>query len=137
LKPQRGLTFMTVLILVAILGGVYWAATFGNAYWENQEVKSTLKEAANLCYHEREDSRIVIFITRKLHDMFDVQDGGGKKTMRIEFDPGDLRVERTASPKWVHIYLTYSRTVKTPLTGQERTVTFNDHAEADLSDVKW
>ena len=67
-----GLTFVTVLLLLGIAGGVYWVATFGSAYWENQEVKSTLKEAANLCYHERNDNTVRDFIVRKLHAQFDV-----------------------------------------------------------------
>ena len=136
MKPHRGLTFVTVLIIAALVGGVYWAATFGSAYWDNQEVKSDLKEAANLCYHEPDNAKVQAFIMRKLHAMFDVQEGG-KTTMRIDLDPADLRVERTTSPKWVHIYLTYSRVVRTPVLGTERNVTFADHADADLSDVKW
>jgi hypothetical protein len=136
LKPNRGLTFVTVLIILGVLGAVYWVTTFGSAYWDNQEVKSSLKEAANMCYHERDDAKVTAFVIRKLHGMFDVQENG-KTVLKIDFDPGDLRVERTTSPKWVHVYLTYSRTVRTPLTGQERSVTFVDHADADLSDVKW
>jgi hypothetical protein len=137
LKPHRGLTFITVLLIAALVGGVYWVATFGGAYWDNQEVKADMKEAANLCYHELDNSKIQSFMMRKLHSKFDAQQEGGKTAMVIDFDPADLRVERTASPKWVHIYLTYSRVVRTPLLGQERNVTFVDHAEADLSDVKW
>jgi hypothetical protein len=137
LRSQRGLTFVTVLMLLAVAGGIWWVATFGSAYWENQEVKSTLKEAANLCYHEQSDDRVRAFIERKLHAMFDVQGPSGKPRMAIDFDPGDLRVERTQSPKHVNIWLTYSRTVKTPIVDQERTVVFTDHADADLSDVKW
>ena len=136
MKPHRGLTFITVLLIAALVGAVYWVATFGAAYWDNQEVKSDLKEAANLCYHEPDNSKIQGFIMRKLHAKFDVQEGT-KQVMRIDFDPGDLRIERTTTPRWVHIYLTYGRTVRTPLLGQERSVTFVDHAEADLSDVKW
>jgi hypothetical protein len=128
---------MAVLIILAVLGGAYWTATFGSAYWDNQEVKSTLKEAANMCFHDRSDVNVTNFVMRKLHNMFDVQQGG-KMALSIDFDPADLRIERITTPKpWVHVYLTYSRTVKTPLTGQERTVTFVDHSEADLSEVKW
>jgi hypothetical protein len=137
LKPQRGLTFITVLLLLAVAAGIYWVTTFGGAYWENQEVKSALKEAANLCYHEPNDARIRESIVRRLHQMFDAPGEGGKTTLKIDFDPGDLRIERTENPKYVNIWLTYSRTVKTPFVEQERSVTFTDHAEQDLREVKW
>jgi hypothetical protein len=136
-KEQRGLTFVTLLLLLAIAGGVYWLVTFGPAYWENQEVKSTLKEAANLCYHERNDQKVRDFILRKLDQQFGVPGRAGKQQLSIDFDPADLRIERAESPKHVDIWLTYSRTVKTPFVDQERSVTFSDHADQDLTDVKW
>jgi hypothetical protein len=137
LKPQRGLTFVAVLFYLAIASGIWWVATFGPAYWENQEVKSTLHEAANLCYHERNDEEVRKFILKRLQSMFEVPGARGQSAMSIDLDPGDLRVERTQSPKHVNIWLTYSRTVKTPFINQERSVTFTDFAEQDLNDVKW
>ena len=133
-RGERGITFVTVLLLLAVLGGAYWVMTFGSAYWENQEVKTLLKEAANLSYHEKSDQRVREFILRRLQSQFP---GSGKQAMALDFDPGDLRIERTESPKHINIWLTYSRTVKTPFVDQERSVTFNDFAEQDLSDVKW
>jgi hypothetical protein len=135
-RRERGLTFISVLLLLGIAGGVFWLFTFGPAYWDNQEVKSTLKEAANLCYHEHSDSKVRDFILRKLGQQFGDPNQTGSK-LSIDLDPQDLRIERSESPKRVDIWLTYSRTVKTPFVDQERTVTFNDHADQDLSDVKW
>jgi len=139
LRRQRGLTFITVLMLVAFAAGVWWMLTFAPVYWENQEVKSMLKEAANLCYHEPSDEQVRIYIIKRLHGMFDLPGAkpGRPATMAIDFDPGDLRIERTQSPKHVNIWLTYNRTVKTPVVEQERSVTFADHVEQDLSEVKW
>jgi hypothetical protein len=141
LKPgrgrERGLTFVTLLIFVAIAAGILWILTFGSAYWDNQQVKSTLKEAANLCYHEPSDQRVREFILRKLDQQFGVVGAGGKHALAIDFDPQDLRIDRMQSPKHVDIWLTYSRTVMAPFVDQERTVTFSDHVEQDLSDVRW
>jgi hypothetical protein len=133
-RGERGITFISVLLLLAVLGGVYWVMTFGSAYWDNQEVKTTLKEAANLCYHEKNDQRVRDFILKRLQNQFP---GSGKQTMSIDLDPADLRIERSDSPKHVNIWLTYTRTVKTPFVDQERSVTFTDFADQDLTDVKW
>ena len=135
-RRERGLTFVSVLLLLAAAAGVFWLLTFGSAYWDNQEVKSMLKEAANLCYHEHNDKRVRDFIMRKLQQQFG-QPGQADGRLAIDLDPQDLRIERTDTPKHVDIWLTYSRTVKTPFVDQERTVTFSDHADQDLSDVKW
>jgi hypothetical protein len=139
LRRQRGLTFITVLMILAFAAGVWWMLTFAQAYWDNQEVKSLLHEAANLAYHEKDDRSVAAFITKRLHTMFDPPGTAPGKVgaMVIDFDPGDLRIERTQSPAHVNIWLTYSRTVKTPFVEQERSVTFTDHAEQDLTDVKW
>jgi hypothetical protein len=139
-RPHRGLTFITVLILLAISGGVYWLVAFAEVYWDNQEVKSVLVQGANLAYAEPDDAKVRVFIHRKLHEMFDTEvEERGRKTkgMKIELDPEDLRIERTKVPAYVHIWLTYQRSVKMPLTSQVRSITFIDHAEQDLSPVKW
>jgi hypothetical protein len=136
-RPQRGITFITVLLLLAVLGGVYWVMTFGSVYWENQEVKSILKEAGNLAYNERSDTIVHTFIERKLRERFQTGSDHGRPILAIDYDPADLRIERTDQPKFIHIWFTYSRTVKTPFTGSERQVTFADHIEQDLSPVKW
>jgi hypothetical protein len=58
--------------------------------------------------------------------------------MLIDVNREDLHIERTdGPPKFVNIWLTYYRTVTVPVIGQQRQVTFVDHAEQDLSPVKW
>jgi hypothetical protein len=124
-------------MLLAVLGGVYWVMTFGGVYWENFEVKRILKEAANFSYQEKNDQAVRNFIERKLKESFTVSLDNGKQVLALDYDPGDLRIERTRSPDFMNIWFTYNRTVKQPFTNQERQVTFNDHAELDLSPVKW
>jgi hypothetical protein len=136
-RPQRGLTFITVLLLVGVLAGIYWVMTFGSVYWENQEVKGILKEATNFAYHDKNDGSVKVFIMRKLKDRFQVGGTNDRPVLAIDYDPADLRIERTTAPEFINIWFTYQRTVKQPFTGQERQVVFNDHAEQDLSPVKW
>ena len=139
-RGHRGITFVTVLLFVGALAGVLWLVTYGEAYWENFEVKRVLKEAANMSYRERDDARIRAFVFNELHHVFDekVEDHGRVITeMRIDVEESDLRIERTQIPAFVHIWLTYSRDVQVPLLHQQRRVTFNEYAEQDLSPVKW
>ena len=139
-RNERGITFVTVLLFVGIAAAVIWAITYGQAYWENLEVKRVLREAANLSYREHDDERIRQYVFRELHHLFDekVDDHGRVITeMRIDVDEGDLRIERTQIPAAVNIWLTYSRDVEVPLLHRQRRVTFNEFASQDLSPVKW
>jgi hypothetical protein len=139
-RSDRGLTFVTVLLFAGALAAVVLAITYGQAYWENLEVKRVLKEAANLSYRESDDRRIREFVFNQLHHLFDqkVEDHGRVITeMRIDVDDSDLRIERTQIPQMMHIWLTYSRDVEVPVIHKQRRVTFNEYAEQDLSPVKW
>src|SRR3954453_13910633 len=139
-KSDLGVTFITVLMILAAVAGVFWCCTFAEAYWENFEVTRVLHEAANLSYPEGDDEKVKDFIFKELHHPFDekVEDHGHMiPEMRIDIDRGDVRIERTEIPHFVHIWVTYSRDVAVPLLNQQRRVTFNDYAEQDLSPVKW
>ncbi|HTO96506.1 MAG TPA: hypothetical protein VMK66_05625 [Myxococcales bacterium] len=138
-RSERGITFVTVLMFVGIAAAVVWLATYGPAYLENFEVRRVLKEAANMSY-KSDDRAVREFIFKELHHLFDqkVEDHGRVTTeMRIDVDDGDLRIERTQIPAFVHIWLTYSRDVEVPLLHKQKRVTFNDYASQDLSPVKW
>jgi hypothetical protein len=138
-RSDRGITFITVLIFVGIAAAVVWLATYGPAYVENFEVRHVLREAANMSY-KSDDHAVREFVFKELHHLFDqkVEDHGRVLTeMRIDVDDGDLRIERTQIPAYVHIWLTYSRDVEVPLVHKQRRVTFNVYASQDLSPVKW
>src|SRR5690242_6924145 len=139
-KADRGLTLVTVLMVVGLAAAALWVVGFGPAYVENFEVKQILSEAANFSYHEGNDERVKDFVFTRLHHLFDeeVEDHGRMVTeMRIAVDRDDLRIERTEVPRFVHIWLSYSRDVTVPVVNLERRMTFDDYAEQDLSPVKW
>jgi hypothetical protein len=136
----RGLTFVTVLIVLAAAAGIMWLLTYGGAYWENLEVKRVLTQAGNMCYREPRNEVIKTWIVNEMHHLFDEKQeryGSVETVMRVDFNPDDVRIERSEIPPEVNIWLSYSRVVTVPLLGQQREVTFNDHALQDLSPVKW
>jgi hypothetical protein len=127
-------------MFVGAIAAVLWLATYGEAYWENFEVKRVLKEAGNLAYRQPDDRAVRAFVFNELHHLFDqkVEDHGRVLTeMRIDVEEDDLRIEFTQVPAFVHIWLRYSRDVRVPLLHQQRRVTFNEYVEQDLSPVKW
>jgi hypothetical protein len=141
MREPRGITLVTVLIFLGLVGGVYCLFAFGQAYWDDFEVHGILRQAANECYRQPDDHAIRVFIERKMHETFDVarEDKFGRREYRMPmvFDEGDVQIQRTEVPRYVNIWLTYQRKVKLPLVNQERVLTFNGHAEQDLSPVRW
>jgi hypothetical protein len=140
LRTQRGVGFMTVLIILAVAGAVFWSITYGEAYWDDLEVKHLVRQAANMSYRDRDPGVVKNYIIRKLHELYDekVEDHGRIVTVtKIDFDDDDVRVERSEIPLKVDVWFTYNRTVKIPLAGVTRTLQFVHHAEQDLSPVKW
>src|SRR6266481_6372204 len=129
-RSDRGITFVTVLLLVGAAAAVVWFITYGQADWENLEVKRVLREAANVSYRQ-DDGAVRTFVFRELHHLFDqkVEDHGRVVT--------EMRIERTQIPPAVHIWLSYSRDVEVPVIKQQRRITFTEYAEQDLSPVKW
>jgi hypothetical protein len=140
MRRQRGITFITVLVTLAAFGAIFWAVTYGPAYWDNFEVSRLVREAANLGYRELDDEKIRTVLIARLHQTFDeeVEDHGRTvKQMKFDVDREDVRVERSQVPHVINVWFTYSRIIKVPLLGGERQVTFTDHAEQDLTPVKW
>ena len=140
MKAQRGLTLITVVIVLVVAAGIFWCFTYGEAYWDNLEVKHLVHQAANMCYRERDPNVVKIYVIRKLHELFDekVEDHGRIVTItKIDFDDDDVRVERSEVPLKADVWLTYNRTINIPLVGGTRTLQFSEHAEQELSPVKW
>ena len=131
----RGFTFVTFLALVAGFGAIFWIISYGPAYWDNFEVNRIVRQAANLCYRENEDTPVRQFVIREMTRIFPPDQPD--RPMSVDLDPADVRIERSDTPRMVNIWVTYHRTITLPFVGGQRELTFVDHAEQDLSPVKW
>ncbi len=136
----RGISVMGVILLLLIAGGIYWIVVFGGAYWENHEVKSVVRQAANIAYSNPSDGAVRDFIIRKTQEMFEYEYeefGQRKKGYRVELHPEDVLIERNQVPPWIHISVSYSRIIQPPFGQQEKQLDFAIYVEQDLSPVKW
>ena len=137
----RGFTFVSFLVLVGILAGIFWCVTYGPAYVERFEVRAIVREAANLCYREKDDEKIRTHIVNQLNNNFTVEvldHGRTERVLSLDIVPrDDIRIARTETPPEVNIWLSYRRTIAVPFVGQERQMEFTVHAYQDLSPVKW
>jgi len=140
-ERERGLTFISVLLVLALLGGIYWIFTFAGVNYDNHEVKAVLRQAGNIAYQQKEDKKVREWIMRELDSQFgyDGTDAAGHsaRLLKLEFDENDLVLTRTQSPPNMHIDLHYARTITLPIFGSQRRLSFDDHVDQDLSSVKW
>jgi hypothetical protein len=124
-RSERGFSFVSFLLLAAAAGAVWWAISYGGVYWDNFGIRTIAQEGANLCYTVNNNDQVREMMISKL-----------RAFKGLTVLPEDVRIERTASPAFVRIDVTFTRTV-TPLFGSERTLTFTKHGEADLSPTKY
>ncbi len=138
--PRRGFTIVTFFLLVGVAAAIFWAVTYGPVYIENFEVKSIVRETSNMCYREANDEKVKDFFMNRMRSVFMIdamEHGQMQRVFKFEVDREELRIDRTEIPPAVNVWFTYRRTVHLPLVGGEREVVFVDHAEQDLSPVKW
>lgn len=136
----RGISFITVLLLLALGGGVYWIVVFGGAHWDNQEVKTVVRQAGNIAYTQHDDGQIRNFIINKIQEIFvyDYEElGQHKKGYRVDLRPEDILIERSQVPALIRIDVSYSRIIRPPFNQPEKQLDFAIHVEQDLSPVKW
>ena len=124
-RHDRGLSFVSVILLVLLAGAVWWSMTYGGAYLDNISIKTDLREAAYLSM-KRPDDDVRGFIMRKL-----------SAYPNLDVTPEDLRLEKTDNGNTVILDLTYRRRVKPLFLDDERVVVFTRHMEQDISPVKW
>ena len=139
-RRARGMTFMGVMLLLALGAGIYWIVTFGGAHWDNHELKTILRQAGNIAYSEHSDKNVRDWILKKADELFgyDTEEfGQRRRKLRIEFQPDELVLERSQIPAEMRIRLNYSRVVKLPLLGGERQMYFAIDVVQDLSPVKY
>jgi len=126
LRRARGFSVVTALILIVAAGVAWWGISYGPAYLDDMDVKTLLREAAAKAYHDPSDERIRLFILDKMRNM-----------PKLIVTPDDVRIERTETPKYIRIWVSYTRAVKPLFSSSERTLSFSKQAEQDLSPVKW
>jgi hypothetical protein len=141
-RSQRGLTWVSFLLLVVAVAGGYWLFVFAPVYIDNAEVKQLCAQAGNMAYTEHRDEIIKSFVVSNIQNKFGYDEmqpnGMTRKAYSIDFDPEqDVRVERTQTPPLITIDVSYGRRVSLPIIGGARTINFTVHADKDLSATKW
>ena len=144
-SSQRGMTWVTFMLIVLGVAAGYWVFVFAPIYLANVDIKQICAQTANMAYAEHNDDVLRKYIIDQVKLKFAIDEthptGAGGPGFEINFDPQDVQLQRSdkigATPPMVRIDVAYSRTITLPIIGSRRTLVFADHAEEDMSTVKW
>jgi Flp pilus assembly protein TadG len=143
-RLERGqFSWVTFVLLSALVGGTYLAIVWVPVYVVHHEVKQVVRAFMNRAVKDRNDQRIVAALCQKLATLDTTLevDASGRTTKvpTVDVSPSDVTWERdtSSSPPMLHVAFEYVRVVRYPLLDltDERvmSVDFNE----DIEIPKW
>jgi hypothetical protein len=138
---QRGVSWVTVLLVLALALGGYLVWVWGPIYLVHYEVKQVVRDYANQAVKNTNDSLQRQLMVQKLAllDTYDTVDEYGR-TVRlpaVNVRPEQVTWERTEQPPTLRIAFEYTRPVHYPLVDREDQVTFEFDATYDTTRPEW
>jgi hypothetical protein len=141
---ERGqFSWVSLLLLVVFVGGVYLAAVWAPIYILHYEVKQTVRDYMNRAVKNRDDEALISQMCLRLASIDTTVEIGedGKKTSSptVVVEPGDVTWERdaTSTPRTLRVAFDYVRVVKYPwIDRSEERVMSIDFTE-DISIPVW
>lgn len=138
---QRGVSWVTVLLVLALALGGYLLWVWGPIYLVHYEVKQVVRDFANQAVKNVDDASQRQLMVSKLAglDRVEVVDEYGRpgRIPAVSVRPEQITWERTQQPPTLHIAFEYTRTVRYPLVDREAEATFEIDQTFDVSRPEW
>jgi hypothetical protein len=141
---ERGeISWVTLLLLVTVLGGGYLAVVWGPVYLVRYEAGLVTAEFANKAIHNPEDAGLVRELCARLARLDQVKAAGPDGTIvevpAIDLRPADVTWERnTAStPPTIHVAFEYTTIVHYRWLDRFTEKTFAIEKSQDIQPAKW
>lgn len=143
-RPARGaITWVTALILIALIGGGYLAWTWVPVYWLDYEVKQVVRDYMHQAVRNQNDAELVAKMIQKLAALDEQQvvndDGSPGTVPTVQVDASAVTWERDsgATPPTLHVAFEYSRPVPYPLLDRWTEKTLVIDLTDDLERPNW
>lgn len=138
---ERGVSWVTVLLLLCLAAGGYLAWTWGPVYLVHYQAKQVVRDFTNQAVKNAEDAVQREVMTRRLAmlDHLEVVDEYGR-TVRVpvvNVRPEAVIWERTQNPPTIRIAFEYTRVVRYPLIDRETQATFAVDHTLDTTRPEW
>lgn len=138
---QRGVSWVTVLLLLALALGGYLLWVWGPVYLVHYEVKQVVRDFANQAVKNVDDAaqrQIMVSRLAGLEVMDGIDEyGRPSRTPAVNVRPEQITWERTAQPPTLHIAFEYTRPVRYPLIDREDETTFEIDQTFDITRPEW
>ena len=140
-RDERGVSWVTALLLLCLAAGGYLLWTWGPIYLVHYEVKQVVRDYANKAVRNHDDSGQRDRMTRKLASLeqLDFLDEYGRPARRpaVDVRPEQVVWERTENPPTLRIAFEYTRPVRYPLLDRETETTFEVDLTFDMTRPDW
>jgi hypothetical protein len=129
IPPRRyergGVSWVTLLLLVVLVGGTYLTIVWAPIFVVHYEVKQTVRDFMNQAVKNKDDAALVQALCAKLKSLDTVktvaEDGTVERVPAVQVAPEDVTWERDleASPPEVRVSFEYTREVRYPYLSEE------------------
>jgi hypothetical protein len=142
-SARGGITWVTAVLLVLLVGGGYLAWTWGPVWILHFEVKQTVHDYMNQAVKNPDDAELVQNLVHKIRTLDEQlvpgENGELVEVPTVDVDPGAVTWERdlAADPPTLHVQLQYSRAVKYPLVDRWTEVTLDVDLTQDIARPDW
>jgi hypothetical protein len=143
-RKQRGaITWVTLLLVVAVVVAGYLSWVWAPIYYENFAVKQVVRDFMNQAVKNRNDEQLRRYMVDKIRSisMVQVVDGSGRpaRVPAIPLEERDVTWERDASaqPPVLHVAFDYAREVDLPFLDRTATKVFTVDLSNDLTIPDW
>jgi len=141
LDERGGVSWVTVVLLLALVTGGYLLWTWGPVYVVHYEVKQVVRDYANQAVKNTNDARQRELMVQKLAllEQFDTLDEYGRpaRIPAVNVRPEQVVWERTQEPPALHIAFEYTRPVRYPLVDRVDEATFEIDVTYDTTRPEW
>jgi hypothetical protein len=141
--PRGGVSWVSALLIVLVVGGGYLGLTYAPVYWLHTEVKQTVRRFMNEAVKNRNDAALVDRMLHKLRTL-DTQEVPGDderpvSVPTIDVEAKDVTWERDTSstPPTLHVYFEYTRTVQYPFLRRSTEQTLTVDLTEDMTVPDW
>jgi hypothetical protein len=143
-RPARGgVSWVTLALLAALVGGGYAVWMWGPVYLVHVEVKSVVHDYMNRAVRNHDDAKLVEDMIHKLNTLEELEvtgnDGKPARIPTVQLAAQDVTWERDAraTPPVLHVAFDYTRPVAYPLLARWTSATFSVDLENDLTVPDW
>jgi len=142
-RGERGVTWVSLLLILAVVSGAYLGWIWVPIYAERYAVKQVVHDYMNKAVKDRDDATLQRNMVDKIRSLVQVEGvdayGRATKVPAIQIDERDLTWERDtqSQPPMLRVSLVYTREVEYPFLDRTVTKVFEIELENDLTIPNW